>query len=180
MNGRRHVGFYFLALVLASAAPARAAEKDGDCVVLKALANADGRRFSDLRLSVDADSGLMIAVGRTKSDLTAPYSCDLDYNESDIDLSCQWHFNEYAAALAYFDPLLEKARRCLPASLPQTETMPTSTGWNVLRRHEGDIEGREGETHFEISLVEYSREADQYLSAETVWIVSLQTEFSLD
>ena len=42
------------------------------------------------------------------------------------------------------------------------------------------LKAGEGETHFELSIVEYSREADKYLPAETVWIVSLQTELSLD
>jgi hypothetical protein len=182
MGGLRRGLPALVALFLASAvpAPALAASKGEGCAVMKALANADGRRFADLRLSVGPRPGLSIMVGRVGSDLPEPHSCDLDYGESDIDLSCQWQFADYAAALAFFDPLVERAKRCLEADLPQTENGAQTTAWRTLRRHESDLHAGEGETHFELSLVEYARPADAYLPAETGWYVVVQTEWSLD
>ncbi len=177
---RRHPGrLLFLAFAIAATAPAQAATQSRDCATVRALANADGRKFADLRFNVDSRSGFSVRVGRGKADLTDPESCDLNYDQSDIDLSCQWRFPDYAAALAFFDPLVEKMRRCLNVPLPSTAIASPSPGWMALRRNEADLKAGSGSTHIELSLIEYTpQHADA--SPGTTYYVDLNSEWDLD
>ena len=168
-----------LASILAVAVSAPAEAQGRDCAGIRALANADGRKFADLRFNVDSRSGFTVRVGRGKADLTDPESCDLNYDQTDIDLSCQWRFPDYAAALTFFDPLVEKMRRCLNVPLPSTEIATPSPGWMVLRKNEADLTAGRGSTHIELTLVEYTpQDADS--SSATTYYVDLNSEWDLN
>jgi hypothetical protein len=177
---RRHPGrLALLASVLAVAVPAKAEVQGRDCVTIRALANADGRKFADLRFNVDSRSGFTVRVGRGKADLTDPESCDLNYDQSDIGLSCQWRFPDYAAALAFFDPLVEKMRRCLNVPLPSIAIASPSPGWMALRKNEADLTAGVGSTHIELSLIEYTpQNADA--TPGTTYYVDLNSEWDLE
>lgn len=177
---RRHPGrLFFLAIFLAGSGPAGAEAQGRDCAVIRALTNADGRKFADLKFNVDPRSGFSVRAGRGKSDLTDPESCDVDYDQSDIDLSCQWRFPDYAAALAFFDPLVEKMRRCLNVPLPSTVIASPSPGWMALRKNEADLTAGSGSTHIELSLVEYTPQSAD-ATPGTTYYVDLNSEWDLD
>ena len=177
--GRRHPCRPALfALLAASAVATPGQAQKSDCATLRALTNADGRKFADLRFNVDARSNLTVRVGRGKADLTDPESCDLNYDQSDIDLSCQWRFPDYAAALAFFDPLVEKMRRCLNVPLPSTEIASRTPGWMALRKNEADLTAGKGDTHVELSLIEYT--PDAAASDGVTYYVDLNSEWDLD
>jgi hypothetical protein len=166
--------------MLAVAVPAQVEAQGRDCDGIRALTNADGRKFADLRFNVDSRSGFSVRIGRGKPDPADPESCDLNYDQSDIELSCQWRFPDYAAAVAFIDPLVEKMRRCLNAPFPSAEIAARSPGWLAIRKHEADLTARQGETHVELSLVEYTRASDNLLPAEIAYFVDLNSEWSLD
>jgi hypothetical protein len=169
-----------LAGFLAVAVPAPTDAQGRECGVLRAVTNADGRKFADIRFNLDTKSGFSVRVGRGKSDLADPESCDLNYDQTDITLSCQWRFPDYAAALAFFDPLVEKMRRCLSVPLPSAEIAPQSPGWLIMRKHEADLTAGKGDTRVEISLVEYTRTTDEPLPADLAYFVDLSSEWGLD
>ena len=158
--------------------PAEAQRRD--CSTVRALANADGRRFADLHFGVDPKSGVSVRAERGKPDLANPETCDLDIDRTDSTLSCQWRFPDYAAAIAFFEPLLERMRRCLASPLPAVEIATKSPGWLILRRHQAEFTVGEGETSVELSLIEYTREADDSLPASLDYFVDLTSEWDVD
>lgn len=177
--GGRHAGRPALIALFAAAAVATPAQaQKSDCATLRALTNADGRKFADLRFDVDSRSDLTVRVGRGKPDLADPEECELSYSALGIEISCEWRFPNYAAASAFFDPLLEKMRRCLNVPLPSTEIASRTPGWMALRRNEADHTAGKGETHVELSLIEYT--PDDPASGGVTYYVDLQSGWDPD
>ncbi|HWT11233.1 MAG TPA: hypothetical protein VN231_00610 [Allosphingosinicella sp.] len=157
MKGRQ-VRWLGIALLVSASAGEAAAQRQ-DCAVLRALANADGNDFADLRLGIEAGSGVSVALRGGASRLSPAHDCDLEADSSEVGLSCRWEFSSEAGAAAFFAPLLDDLGRCLGAALDADAIETQTTGWAVTRRHRARFASSSGETEFALSLIEYSAPA---------------------
>ena len=168
------------AIAVAANLPAPAAAQDRDCRTLRAFANADGRNLADLQLGIDPGSGVELRSGRDSSELSDAKSCDVEADRNGILASCQWQFRDYASAVAFFEPMLERLRRCLDHRLPTGQITSGTSGWLVMRRHQAEIVTAGSETQLEFQLIEWDRRADAYLPASLTYFVQLDTELEFE
>jgi hypothetical protein len=147
MSGRR-LARALLALTLV-AMPAMAAAQN-QCRAIRALTNADGRRFADLSIGVANNPfRLTVRSGREEA-LPAPGSCSIDGDPDDIDLTCYWRPGDYGATNALFDTLFARLQQCLDGRL--TPTRYDTTTW--LRKSDTELRTEGGVTRIDLSLIE--------------------------
>ena len=168
------------AIAIAATLTAPAAAQDRDCRTLRAFANADGRNLADLQLGIDPGSGVELRSGRDPSELSDAESCDVEADRNGILASCQWSFRDHAGAVAFFEPMLERLRRCLDHRLPAGQITRATPDWTVMRRHQAEFVAAGSETQLEFQLIEWDRRADQYLPASLTYFVELDTELEFE
>lgn len=143
------------AIALLNAAPALAQERD--CRTIRAMADADGRGHGALRFAFAPSNGLLVSAGNARPDFPNPQSCELSSEGDDVDQQCHWRFADHAAAIAFYDPFLEKLRRCLATALPQATIAPGDPNFVVMRRNEsGDL----GLRHAQVDVTLYLAESN--------------------
>ena len=169
-----------LAATIAAALSAPATAQDRDCRTLRAFANADGRNLADLHFGVDPGSGVQLRSERGPAELTAAESCDVQSDRNGTLVTCQWRFRDYASASAFFEPMLERTRRCLDSRLPAVEIARANSDWVVMRHHAADFIRSSSETRVELQLIEWNRRADAYLPAELSYFVDLEVELEFE
>ncbi len=161
-------------LLIAAPLPALAAARD--CATIRAITNADGRDFADLRIAFGPGAGVLLGVGGARPDLPAAAACDVSAENVTKDLSCRWTFVNEATAAAFFDPLLARMQRCLPDGLPPAEIATQIPGWRLIRNHETLVAAPYSQTKVTLALVDARREGGIAMSMGD-YLVALTVEF---
>jgi hypothetical protein len=140
-------------LALCCMAPGVAAAQD-QCRTIRAITNADGRRFADLSVRVLLDPPrLHVAAGRAVP-LPAPRDCSFTVHPDDTDLTCSWVPGTPAASAELFDVLLARLRRCLDNRVgPVTGPQPYGNA-RALRDSTTTFATEGGETRLSLLLIE--------------------------
>jgi hypothetical protein len=133
--------------------PTVAAAQD-QCRTIRAITNADGRRFADLSVRVLLDPPrLHIAVGRAVP-LPTPRDCSFTVHPWDTDLTCFWVPETPAASAELFDSLLARFRRCLDNRVGAVTGPEPYGSARALRGSNATFATEGGETRLSLLLIE--------------------------
>ncbi len=152
---RRPVGL-LSAILVAAACADQAASQPRDCAAPRALANADGRDFADLRLRMNAQTGVSIGVDAAGGNWLTAHACDIEAGDGEASVTCEWNFPNHAAAAAIHDAVLERLRRCLPSGFPRRTESSTVPNWRTMRSNAGEFRRDGVETDVTLALIEIS------------------------
>jgi len=154
----RRLGLALAAAAL-TAAPTIVSAQD-QCRTIRAMTNADGRKFADLSFGVARDPYRMtVRAGRGEA-LPTPENCDLSADADDVDMACHWRPGDYAATTALYDSLLARFQRCLGGRLAAPSGPSDYGGATALRRSSTVLDMDRGETTIDLSLIEAAQTAE--------------------
>jgi hypothetical protein len=157
MSGRRPARA-LLALALV-AMPAMAAAQD-QCRTIRAMTNADGRKFADLSFGFGRNPYRMTIRSGREEGLPTPDHCDLAAESDEVSFTCYWARGDYAAMTGVFDGLFARLQTCLGGGLT-APAGPSPYGDAIaLRKSRTALPADGGETVVELALIEAAATAD--------------------
>jgi hypothetical protein len=131
------------------------------CAPIRALTNADGMEFGDLRIGFAGDGGLALFSGEGTSALLPASECELSAAFGSQELNCQWRFTSRAEADGFFNTVSATLQGCTRL-VPETLTVvPTGTGWQVRRRQRLSRETSGIAAQVTLDRVEYQPEGGE-------------------
>jgi hypothetical protein len=116
-----------------------AAAQDRDCDLLRAMASRDRSAPNALRFGYEPGAGISFFLGRNRAGLPSANECDLDTDAHDANFECRWRFGTYAEAVAFHDPLLARARRCLGVAFTAGTANTAASAWTIMRTSAAEI-----------------------------------------
>ena len=151
MRPRLRRGFALL-LAACCLAPTMAAAQD-PCRTIRALTNADGRRFADLSFRVGRDPLRLDIVAGGSAALPAPRECSYSVHPDQVDLSCTWVPEGYEANAQLLDSLLARFRRCMGGQLTSSSAPEPYGNASALRHSAITLATAGGETRLSLYLI---------------------------
>ena len=151
-----------LALPLAIV-PAAAQTRD-DCRAIRALTNADGRRFADVSLGI-ARAPYRVSLGiRGVEALPSPESCNLGVYTDEVVIRCTWMGGHDISAGMTYDRVFAVLNRCLTGISPSTEL---SYAAPAVRRSQSKIPTLDGVTEIDLQQIASAQDlVFEYVSLE--------------
>jgi hypothetical protein len=142
-----------LALSALLATPAGA--QDRSCRDIRSLVNADGGNFRGLSLSMEAGTGLFVAVQGRRLDLPAAHDCDMNVDRGgDSSVGCEWEAATSAEAGALYDRLVARINPCLGQPLAAGAPF-AGTGSRIVQSHSGSSVAGRRATDLSLTLFEH-------------------------
>jgi len=132
--------------------PAVAAAQD-QCRAIRAMTNADGRKFADLQIGIARSYGITVRGGRGEA-LPTPKDCDVSADAESVDLSCTWLPGSYEATAAFYESLFARLQSCLGGRLAAPSGPRPHGGFVALRQSETALATDGGETTVTLALIE--------------------------
>jgi hypothetical protein len=124
------------------------------CRTIRALTNADGRRFADLSFRVGRDPYRLDIVAGGSAALPAPRECSYGGYPDMVELACTWVPEGYDANVQLYDSLLARFRQCLGGRLTPPSGPEPYGNASALRNSTTAFPTAGGETRLSLYLIE--------------------------
>lgn len=151
MSARR-LARALLALALV-AMPAMAAAQN-QCRTIRAMTNADGRKFADLSFGSGRNPYRMTIRSGREEGLPTPNHCDLSADSDEVSFTCYWSRGDHATMTGVFDGLFARLQNCLGGGLTAPGGPSPYGDAIALRTSRTALPADGGETVVELALIE--------------------------
>ncbi len=156
--------------------PSQALAQQAHCRTIRALTNADGREFADLRFNLGS-AAVTLRAGSRAPDLEGAAECEMRTEGDHRDIECRWRFYDQTAATDFYDNLLARMRTCLAEPMPDAEINTRTEGWLVTRRHIAMLMAEYSQTDLELSLVDATSRGEPDAAPASRYFVQIAVAF---
>lgn len=157
------------ALVLAAAVLPVVAEAAGPCPVIGALLAENPKRLKGIGATINGAGTFNLTLGGAADAVRGAENCDLYGPAEELNIHCDWAFDEEAEARRAFEAVKGRLEACLPGPLERNEPLPYTEQGLAKAAEQGGA-----------SFAEYLRNREVLADYEQSYPLDRDNEHSLD